>query len=112
MNSTTLSLPAPAKLNLFLHITGRRANGYHELQTLFQFVDLCDELELAVTTDGQLEVTPPLPDLPQATTGNLAGPLAPHDPLFRVHSRHRAHGQHCPAADGNQRSRDAAAHLD
>jgi len=34
------SLPAPAKLNLFLHVTGRRADGYHELQTLFQLIDL------------------------------------------------------------------------
>ncbi len=41
---TTLVLPAPAKLNLFLHITGRRADGYHELQTLFQFVEYGDEL--------------------------------------------------------------------
>ena len=35
--------PAPAKLNLFLHIVGRRPDGYHELQTCFQFIDLCDE---------------------------------------------------------------------
>ncbi len=40
----SLTLPAPAKLNLFLHIVGRRADGYHELQTAFQFVDLCDQL--------------------------------------------------------------------
>lgn len=40
----TLTLPAPAKLNLFLHIVGRRADGYHELQTLFQFIDWCDVL--------------------------------------------------------------------
>lgn len=39
-----LVLPAPAKLNLFLHVLGRRTDGYHELQTLFQFIDLCDEL--------------------------------------------------------------------
>lgn len=37
--SVRLSLPAPAKLNLFLHILGRRDDGYHELQTLFQFLD-------------------------------------------------------------------------
>lgn len=47
--------PAPAKLNLFLHILGRRANGYHELQTCFQFVDLCDEIRIAVRTDGQIK---------------------------------------------------------
>ena len=36
--------PAPAKLNLFLHVTGRRADGYHELQTVFQFLDVGDRL--------------------------------------------------------------------
>jgi 4-diphosphocytidyl-2-C-methyl-D-erythritol kinase len=46
--------PAPAKLNLFLHIVGRRADGYHELQTCFQFVDLCDDIHLAVRDDGQI----------------------------------------------------------
>jgi 4-diphosphocytidyl-2-C-methyl-D-erythritol kinase len=44
--------PAPAKLNLLLHIVGRRADGYHELQTCFQFVDLCDDLYLQVRLDG------------------------------------------------------------
>jgi len=56
MNSTTLSLPAPAKLNLFLHITGRRANGYHELQTLFQFLDYGDTLHFSLRDDGQLNL--------------------------------------------------------
>ena len=37
-----IRVPSPAKLNLFLHITGRRANGYHELQTIFQLIDLYD----------------------------------------------------------------------
>ncbi len=44
--------PAPAKLNLFLHVTGRRADGYHELQTLFQFVDFGDELYFRVDDSG------------------------------------------------------------
>jgi 4-diphosphocytidyl-2-C-methyl-D-erythritol kinase len=48
------SWPAPAKLNLFLHIVGRRADGYHELQSVFQFVDLCDDLQIAVRADGQI----------------------------------------------------------
>jgi 4-diphosphocytidyl-2-C-methyl-D-erythritol kinase len=39
-----LRVPSPAKLNLFLHITGRRADGYHELQTIFQLIDLYDWL--------------------------------------------------------------------
>ena len=47
--------PAPAKLNLFLHVTGRRADGYHELQTLFQLVDLTDTVSITVRPDGRLE---------------------------------------------------------
>ncbi len=46
--------PAPAKLNLFLHITGRRQDGYHLLQTVFQFIDLVDDIEFQLTTDGAL----------------------------------------------------------
>ena len=49
--------PAPAKLNLFLHITGRRADGYHELQTLFQLIDLCDTLTIEAREDGRIERT-------------------------------------------------------
>ena len=53
--------PAPAKLNLFLHVTGRRADGYHELQTLFQLIDLCDTVAITVREDGLIErpVGPP-----------------------------------------------------
>ncbi len=43
---------APAKLNLMLHIVGRRADGYHELQTVFQLIDLCDQLEIRSRDDG------------------------------------------------------------
>lgn len=46
------SWPAPAKLNLFLHITGQRPDGYHLLQTVFQFVDFCDELSFVLRDDG------------------------------------------------------------
>ena len=46
--------PAPAKLNLFLHIVGRRPNGYHELQTCFQFVDLCDDIHFSLRLDGEV----------------------------------------------------------
>ena len=46
--------PAPAKLNLFLHITGRREDGYHNLQTLFQFLDVYDSLQFQVRNDGQI----------------------------------------------------------
>lgn len=46
--------PAPAKLNLFLHVTGRRGDGYHTLQTVFQLLDFGDELSFAVRPDGRV----------------------------------------------------------
>jgi len=49
-----LSLPAPAKLNLMLHITARREDGYHELQTVFQFIDFADTLEFSLRDDGHI----------------------------------------------------------
>jgi len=49
--------PAPAKLNLMLRITGRRADGYHELQTVFQFLDLCDELSFRIRQDQSIRCT-------------------------------------------------------
>ena len=49
-----LGWPAPAKINLFLHVTGRRADGYHLLQTLFQFVDYGDTLHFTVRADGDV----------------------------------------------------------
>ncbi|KAA8729928.1 4-(cytidine 5'-diphospho)-2-C-methyl-D-erythritol kinase [Ewingella americana] len=52
--------PSPAKLNLFLYITGQRANGYHELQTLFQFVDYGDSLSFTPRSDGQIVLTTPI----------------------------------------------------
>jgi len=57
----TLTLPAPAKLNLMLHITGRRADGYHELQTLFQFLDHGDELSFSLRADGEIHLHTELP---------------------------------------------------
>lgn len=57
----TLTLPAPAKLNLMLHILGRRADGYHELQTLFQFLDYGDELSFSLRDDGQIRLHTDLP---------------------------------------------------
>ena len=57
--------PAPAKLNLFLHIVGRRPDGYHELQTCFQFVDLCDEITIVVRTDGQIRRVADMPGVPE-----------------------------------------------
>ncbi|MED5606666.1 4-(cytidine 5'-diphospho)-2-C-methyl-D-erythritol kinase [Pseudomonas sp. JH-2] len=59
-----LTLPAPAKLNLFLHVLGRRADGYHELQTLFQFLDHADELHFAPREDGQIRLHTEIPGVP------------------------------------------------
>jgi 4-diphosphocytidyl-2-C-methyl-D-erythritol kinase len=56
--------PAPAKLNLFLHILGRRPDGYHELQTCFQFVDLCDEISIEVRPDGLIRRVVEILNLP------------------------------------------------
>ena len=61
MTTHTLSLPAPAKLNLFLHITGRRDDGYHLLQTLFQFLDHGDTLHFTPRSDGQIQLLSELP---------------------------------------------------
>jgi len=55
---------APAKLNLFLHITSRRTDGYHNLQTIFQFIDYCDELYFKTRDDGQLLCHSNARDLP------------------------------------------------
>lgn len=59
-----LILPAPAKLNLMLHILGRRADGYHELQTLFQFLDFGDELGFALRPDGEIHLHTPIDGVP------------------------------------------------
>ena len=56
MTAARLTLPSPAKLNLMLHILGRREDGYHELQTLFQFLDYGDEITFAVRDDGVIQL--------------------------------------------------------
>ena len=59
--SATLDLPAPAKLNLFLHVTGRRDDGYHTLQTLFRLLDFGDTVHLTLRDDGRIVRRDPLP---------------------------------------------------
>lgn len=65
MTPEQLSLPAPAKINLFLHITGRRADGYHELQTLFQLLDYGDQLDFERRDDATISLSPAHPTIPE-----------------------------------------------
>lgn len=58
------AFPAPAKLNLTLAITGRRADGYHLLESVFRFIDLMDTVELAVRDDGDIVLDNPIPGVP------------------------------------------------
>ncbi len=60
-DQSQLSLPSPAKINLFLHIVGRRPDGYHNLQTVFQFLSLCDTLHFEL--DDKLTLESQLPGL-------------------------------------------------
>lgn len=64
MSLPLLNCPAPAKLNLFLHITGRRADGYHNLQTLFQFLSFGDTLNFYPTQTGDIQLSSNAADLP------------------------------------------------
>lgn len=58
MMTKTIAWPAPAKLNLFLYINGQREDGYHELQTLFQFVEWADTLTVTANASGQITLSP------------------------------------------------------
>jgi 4-diphosphocytidyl-2-C-methyl-D-erythritol kinase len=57
--------PAPAKLNLFLHVVGRRADGYHLLQTVLRLIDLVDWIEFSPREDGAIRLAAPLPGVPE-----------------------------------------------
>ncbi|WP_136249170.1 4-(cytidine 5'-diphospho)-2-C-methyl-D-erythritol kinase [Halomonas borealis] len=74
-----LTLPAPAKLNRMLHVTGRRTDGYHELQTLFQFLDHGDTLTLSRRDDGELRLTPSLESIDDGDNLILRAALALRD---------------------------------
>lgn len=65
MSVKSLRLPAPAKLNLMLRVVGRRPDGYHLLQTVFQFIDRCDWIELAPRHDGAIKLSSPIPGVPE-----------------------------------------------
>ena len=57
---------SPAKLNLFLYITGRRPDNYHNLQTLFQFINICDKVTFAVRNDGKIRLLTQFDHIPEA----------------------------------------------
>ena len=79
------NLPAPAKLNLFLHVTGRRPDGYHLLETVFELVDLCDRVHLARRGDGAIVRRDPLPGVAaEADLGVRAARLLAEDTGCRL----------------------------
>lgn len=69
-------IPAPAKLNLFLHVTGRRADGYHLLQTVFRFIDVQDRIHLERRDDGRVLRAIDLPGVPESVDLSLRAALA------------------------------------
>jgi len=58
------AFPAPAKLNLFLHVVGRRPDGYHLLQTAFRLISVADTIHIATTDDGEITLETPTPGVP------------------------------------------------
>ncbi|MDX1915720.1 MAG: 4-(cytidine 5'-diphospho)-2-C-methyl-D-erythritol kinase [Methylophilus sp.] len=62
--NTSFTYLAPAKINLFLHITGRRTDGYHNLQSIFQFVDFYDKIQLSVTDHNRITRISQLDNVP------------------------------------------------
>ncbi|MDH4039036.1 MAG: 4-(cytidine 5'-diphospho)-2-C-methyl-D-erythritol kinase [Gammaproteobacteria bacterium] len=90
--ASTLTLLSPAKLNLFLHITGRRPDGYHELQTLFQLLDWGDWLEFTPGASGEISLAAPGLDIPPADNliyraARLLQDAAPARELPGIHIR-------------------------
>jgi 4-diphosphocytidyl-2-C-methyl-D-erythritol kinase len=65
--ASRLACPAPAKLNLFLHVVGRRADGYHLLQTVFRLIDFSDQLNFVLRHDHTVKLQSPIPGVPEDT---------------------------------------------
>jgi 4-diphosphocytidyl-2-C-methyl-D-erythritol kinase len=77
--SGALIVPAPAKINLFLHVTGRRADGYHTLESLLALVDWCDTVELVRRDDGAIVRSRDVPGVPESDDLTLAAARALRD---------------------------------
>ena len=88
----SLSLLSPAKLNLMLHITGRRADGYHQLQTLFQLLDYGDTLHFSLREDARIELTPAIAGVADADNLITRAALALRS-YSQKHSQHHSCGQ-------------------
>lgn len=84
MSEFNVAWPAPAKLNLFLHITGRRDDGYHLLQTVFQFLDFGDTLNFSARDNAQITQAHPLPGVEWESNliYKAAALLRPHASAF------------------------------
>ncbi|HET6164967.1 MAG TPA: 4-(cytidine 5'-diphospho)-2-C-methyl-D-erythritol kinase, partial [Planctomycetota bacterium] len=82
---------APAKLNLFLEVLGRRPDGYHELRTVFHEIDLCDELSLELLPDGAV----PTADALEASGRPIEGPPG-QNLVLRAVAAYRRRVPHCP----------------
>lgn len=107
-----LTLRAPAKLNLFLHVVGRRADGYHLLQSIFQLIDLCDELVLAPRTDGRIVRHGGVPGLPAEADLTVRAARALADATGVTGGASITVAKHIPAGAGlGGGSSDAAAVL-
>jgi 4-diphosphocytidyl-2-C-methyl-D-erythritol kinase len=76
MNDWHRDWPAPAKINLFLHVVGRRADGYHLLQTVFRFLDFGDTIRCEPRDDDRIVLATPLPGVPPETDLTVRAAMA------------------------------------
>jgi len=97
---TAHDLPAPAKLNLFLHVLGRRPDGYHRLQTAFRFIDLCDVLHIDVRSDVRITREGGLPDVAVDDDLTVRAARALQSATGTRQGAHIALTKHIPAGGG------------
>lgn len=93
-------IPAPAKINLFLHVTGRRADGYHLLQTVFRFIDVHDRIQLERRDDGRVLRAIDLPGVPEDIDLSLRAARALQQATGTTYGVNVALEKHLPAGGG------------